>query len=103
MYHHAITTLLSCLAVVELYLVFCYTNIQMYTLSAPYSESFQKKKLAMAKLFHEKPLQVSDKLVQLYSFSYNINLCQKIWEEVVISILIHVLYLSSLVLLILIV
>lgn len=61
----------------------------MHTLSAAYSESFQKKKLAMAKLFHEKPLQVSDKPVQLYSFSYNVSLCQKIQEEVVISILIH--------------
>lgn len=45
-------------------------------------------KISHGKGLHEKPLQVSDKLVQLYSFYY-ISLCQKIWEEVIISILIN--------------
>lgn len=48
----------------------------MHALSALYSESFQKKKIAMGKLFHEKPLQVSDKLLQLYSFSSSIILTE---------------------------
>lgn len=57
----------------------------MHSLAATYSESFQKKRLAMTKLFHEEPLQVNDKRTAVFIFLYHLSL-PEIWDEVIISI-----------------
>lgn len=79
----------SCLAIMQFCPVFCDPNMQMHILSATYSESFQKKKIIYSKAFSSEASPNKWQTCSVISIFLNIGLCQKMWEEVVMSILIH--------------